>query len=49
VVAEVFYAGGQTDMTKQIDGFCNFAKAPKVENVSENTLWSTLPSSLVIL
>jgi hypothetical protein len=29
VRAELFYADGQTDMTKLIVAFCNFAKAPK--------------------
>ena len=31
VGAELFRSNGQTDMTKLIIAFCNFAKAPKKE------------------
>jgi len=34
VGAEMFHAGGQTDMTKLIVAFCNFANAPKNAQVS---------------
>jgi hypothetical protein len=44
VGAELFYADGQTDMTKLIVAFRNFAKAPNVfdvvrtcQNISKNT------------
>ena len=45
----MFRADGQRDKTKLIVAFRNFAKVPEVESVSENTLWSALRSSLVIL
>jgi hypothetical protein len=39
VEAELFYADGQTDMTKLIVTFCNFAKAPKNDgSLAENRI-----------
>jgi hypothetical protein len=38
----MFRANVQTDKTKLIVAFRNFAQAPEVESVSEGTLWSIL-------